>query len=435
MTKSNLNRGNTQDRHQFRLAGPKVLLIASACFVMIRLFACSSGSEEGTNAEASREYDVPALLSALAKHVIAPSYDQARSASFGLSQAVQALPADGATLNVVQSLIDERFKEMMNAWQQVEVMQLGPAGATTAVVAGENLRDEIYSWPTTNPCLIDQAIVNQSYAETDFLTTSLVNVRGLDALEYLLYYEGAENQCDARAEINNGSTTSPQWRTLTVEEITSRRRAYAKVLTDDLTLRVGVLAESWFEEEGSAYNDLVSAGDAGSSYSNVSVALNDLTHALFYIEEMTKDKKLGKPGGLCVDCQSPTWESGLELPWSMLSGESIAANLRGIASLYFGTVDLEAIGSDTQANANSFDAALRAMGEQQLADNIVSALSKAIDVVDNVPKPILNKVLSREASDLQTMYDAIKDLADLLKGDFATALLLEVPAEAASDAD
>jgi len=380
------------------------------------------------------------LIAQVARDVISPSYQNAKAAASALSDAVQALPPKIAAADQdALTLVDQRFKAMVTAWQGVEVMQLGPTGSKNDVIGGQDLRDEIYSWPTTNYCLIDQVLVNQSYDDTDFLSESLVNVRGLDALEYVLYNDSTENQCDARAEINNGAAASTQWSSLSIDELNERRRGYAKILASDLSQRVSALAELWSADGGRAYDDLLAAGDPGSSYNNVTTALNDLTHALFYIEEVTKDKKLGEPGGLCVACQNPTWEKGLEFPWAKLAAESIAANLRGVAALYFGQafdqVDRTARLSSTQAEGNNFDATLRRMGDVQLADDMVNAIGKAIDVVDNIPRPVYDNVIMQDGSDLETMYNAVKDLADLLKGDFATVLLLEVPAEAASDAD
>ena len=37
-------------------------------------------------------------------------------------------------------------------------MQLGPAGSSLSAVAGADIRDEIYSWPTINPCRIDAVL-------------------------------------------------------------------------------------------------------------------------------------------------------------------------------------------------------------------------------------------------------------------------------------
>ena len=68
-------------------------------------------------------------------------------------------------------------------------MQLGPAGDSLKFVGGQDLRDEIYSWPLTNPCMVDQRTARGEYAEATFFDDVLVNSTGFDALETLLFSE------------------------------------------------------------------------------------------------------------------------------------------------------------------------------------------------------------------------------------------------------
>ena len=87
------------------------------------------------------------------------------------------------------------------AWQAVEVMQVGPLAKGTAPGA-QGLRDEIYSWPTVSPCRVDQEVVTERYADPGFFDAAVVNVYGLDALEYLLFRADAGNACDRQVRIN-----------------------------------------------------------------------------------------------------------------------------------------------------------------------------------------------------------------------------------------
>src|SRR5690606_29393153 len=96
----------------------------------------------------------------------------------------------------------QAWREAMVLWQRAELTQLGPTGLMGSVLAGEDLRDEIYSWPLVNPCRIDQELVAKSYEDTDQLASALINLRGLDALEYLLFHDGPGNACAATVSIN-----------------------------------------------------------------------------------------------------------------------------------------------------------------------------------------------------------------------------------------
>ena len=52
--------------------------------------------------------------------------------------------------------VREQYRATMLIWQELEVMQIGPARSSLSSVAGKDYRDNIYSWPTVNPCRIDQ---------------------------------------------------------------------------------------------------------------------------------------------------------------------------------------------------------------------------------------------------------------------------------------
>ena len=85
----------------------------------------------------------------------------------------------------------------MAVWQQLELLQVGPAGLMGTVAGGDSLRDAIYSWPTVNTCRVDQESARRGFLN---LGAALVNVRGLDALEHLLFTTSADHTCSAGSE-------------------------------------------------------------------------------------------------------------------------------------------------------------------------------------------------------------------------------------------
>lgn len=157
-----------------------------------------------------------------------------------LQSAVNAWQASGSASDL-ESAISE-FHEAMDVWQRAEVLQVGPAGVMGTVAGGEDLRDQIYSWPLSNACRVDQELVRLGY-ESDFASQA-VNVRGLDALEYLLFAEGTSNACPINSMIN----TDGQWAALGEEEIRERRRAYAKAATDLVVTSAEDLSARWAED-------------------------------------------------------------------------------------------------------------------------------------------------------------------------------------------
>ena len=110
------------------------------------------------------------------------------------------------------------FHAAMDSWQVTEVMQVGPAAPSTSLGGGD-LRDQIYSWPLTSRCAIEEALVAKSYESG--LGAQLINRRGLYALEYLLFYEGGLTACPSTSTI----VTSGSWAALTEPERTARRWA------------------------------------------------------------------------------------------------------------------------------------------------------------------------------------------------------------------
>ena len=83
---------------------------------------------------------------------------------------------DGA---VAKLEAQEMWLEAITVWQEVELLQVGPAGSSLRAVNGRDLRDEIYSWPTVNTCRVDQRTVDSSWLSDSFFEDNLVNAYGL----------------------------------------------------------------------------------------------------------------------------------------------------------------------------------------------------------------------------------------------------------------
>ena len=111
------------------------------------------------------------------------------------------------TESTAREAAQQAWRDAMSIWQQAELMQVGPAGGMGMVTAGETLRDRICSLTMVNTCRVDQELVAENFGSPSFFDTALVNVMGLDALEYLLFHVTEDNTCPPQATIN----TSSQW--------------------------------------------------------------------------------------------------------------------------------------------------------------------------------------------------------------------------------
>ena len=77
---------------------------------------------------------------------------------------------------------------------------------------------------------------------------------------------------------------------------------------------------------------------------------------------------------------------------------------------------------------------LDAAGHGDLGVEILARTDAALSRVRGLQGPLSEAVVDRPA-DVQALHDDVKAVADLLKGDLATVMVLEIPSEAAGDND
>lgn len=302
----------------------------------------------------------------------------------------------------------EAYLDTMEVWQRLELLQIGPAGSSLTAVGGEDLRDEIYSWPdVVSGCRVDTETVEEFWNEADFISSNLVNSYGLDALEHLLF-ASTSTECPAQVDIQ------VRWDALGETGVHVNRSEYAAALVAHLLGVSEALELRW----SGTLADAFAAGEA--PWTSRVEALNALYDALFYLEIRTKDRKLGTPLGLrdcTVDCHLSVESqlSGASLRW-------IRANLVASRTLVQG------------GEADGLDALLAEVGHGDVAVALDAALADALVVSDGLTGP-LDTLIVDEPAAVQALYDALKVVTDIIRGDLATVLLLEIPSEAAGDND
>ena len=395
------------------------LFCAAAVF---RLTGC--GTELDPNPQDG--FDRNAMLASTTQGAILPTYEDFRLEALSLQAATNdwwQAREDGLEGLDELELARDAWRSAMQAWQRAEVMQLGPSGATGKFTGAMDLRDEIYSWPTVNPCRIDQEIVALEWDSEEFFTGNLVNVYGLDALEYLLFVDGADNSCPPQVAINADPDPTKRWSAIPSEDIQWRRSSYAFSLSIGLVAHADSLIAAWTEPDGFS-TGLASAGDEGSPFLDLSAAMDDLFASLFYLETELKDRKLAEPLGL-VNCGNEWCPEALESPHADFALESVRANLEGGLVLYLGGPDEGDIGLEELLVHNDY---------AELDAEIQAGFENAFVVIDAVALSA-SVQLEQEPEVLLGVHTAVKVVTDLLKGDMATALLLQIPLEAANDND
>lgn len=312
------------------------------------------------------------------------------------------------------------WTKAMDVWQQAEVFQFGPAGPSTTP-GGLSLRDHIYSWPLVSRCLVEQNIVSKVYANADFGSTSLVNMRGLAAAEYLLFYDAADNACSPSTAIN----ASGQWAALGADEIAARKAAYASAVATAVATNAQTLEKAWRADGGNFLGQFLKAGSSGSVYTTEQVALNAVSDAMFYIELPLKDLKLARPLGL-KDCEAASCPEAVESRYAGRSRAHIRNNLVGFRMIMMGCEAGGDIG---------FDDLLEASNAGPLAAKLKSNLELAIAAADAVPQDDLAAALNTSPATVLDLYTAIKNITDLMKTEFVSVLDLEAPKALEGDND
>lgn len=374
--------------------------------------ACDRSSPSGPNTPAA-EAQASALEQA-GNAVLLPTLEQMASemdALMGALVQLEAAPTDAAARDAVQATFEAAFL----TWQRLEVMQIGPMGSSLSAISGEDIRDEVYSWPTVNPCRIDQETVEAGWIEDAWFTDNLVNTYGLDAMEYLLWAPD-DNDCPSQVAINADGT----WDDLGPQAIALARAEYALVLGDRVSGQVEALLQTWQEDGGNFVGHLART-TADSPYASDTEALNAVFDALFYLEKITKDRKLATPLGL-KDCEVEDCATSVESPWATLGAPAIHANLIGFRALFTG------------GDGAGMDDLLVEVGEEDLANEMISHLDEAIDLAEAM-EGSLEDLVRNDPEGVEDLYSAVQKACALLKGDIAVVLTLQVPAEAAGDND
>jgi uncharacterized protein len=391
--------------------------------LLIALGGCSDSGAARKNAEDPSDASViarRAALSSIGERVILKTYRDLSARAEALEDAAaawQAAPKDEAMRQAAQAA----WRDAMASLQQAELFQLGPAGPMGVVAAGEDRRAQLYSWPLVNACRVDQELLAQRYSDQAALSAQPVNVRGLDALEYLLHHDAGTNACAPNAAIN----ASGQWAALPADELPARRAAYALALTRDLRVHADALRDRWEPTGGDFLAELTGAGLTSETWSSSQEALDAIFAALFYLDKETKDMKLALPAGI-MGCEVECADK-VESLHADASHLHVLANLRGFSAIYHG-------GERADAQARGFDDLLRGVGAVALADELDADIEAALIAVEALG-PSLRAALAQDPARVVAAHAAVRKITDNLKTELVAVLDLELPQRAEGDND
>ena len=180
------------------------------------------------------------------------------------------------------------------------------------------------------------------------------------------------------------------------------------------------MLQTW-SAEGGNYSGHLARSTEDTPYASDQEALNAVFDALFFLEKTTKDVKLAKPLGV-LDCSDDICPDDVEGLLSQSSLISLEANILGFNELFHGG---DGVGMDDQ---------LVEVGHGDLSEQITSDIDEALEALAAIEGPLDDAILERYDT-VDAFYEALRDVTDVLKGDLATVLALQIPAEATGDND
>ena len=353
------------------------------------------------------------VVTAAAECAIA-SAEQFREAAAVL----EAAAAQHATAGDATSLAAAReaFHVAFDAWQVNEALQFGPAAPSTTP-GGNDLRDQIDSWPLQSRCAVEEQLVSQSYQHG--VRSLLVNRRGLPTLEYLLFFEGTDTACDATSPI----VLQGSWAALSAPELAARRRAYAAQAAKDVHAWAGELVAQW---KNGFKDTMVTAGTGSALFGTTQAALNVVSDALFYADKQMKHAKLARPLGL-EECAAPPCLDQLESLYAGRSKRNLGQNLVGMRRLLHGCApDHSGVG---------FDDLLIGVGAEGTARRLDQHVASAQATLDAIDEPDLKEALLADPASVHAVHAALQQLTHALKTEFLSVLDLELPKALETDND
>jgi predicted lipoprotein len=388
------------------------------CLAVGVFWLSGCGAKTGTGSDA---FDRTALLAHLGADIIVPAVEDADDAVRQLQKAVASYCQAVGTADESESRTTAQaaWKRAMVAWQFVEMMKIGPTAENRGA-----LRDQIYSWPATSSCAVDQDVmVLRAQPATFDITTRLTTRRGLAAIEYLLFTTSFEHTCPA-------SSAPEGWATLSNPQRSEARCRFAEVAIDDVALRTNIVRSGWDPGQGNFLGQLTSAGSSGSSFAKAQDGVNAISDALFYLDLMTKGKKLAAPMGISINrcgSEGQVCVSDLESVHARHARENIQANLESFHRMF--------LGNDKDGHAGiGFDDFLSELGSAELAATMIADLDAARAAINAIETP-LDQAIVNSPDQVVVVHDRIKAVCDQLKSQFLTILGLEIPDAAAGDND
>ena len=380
-------------------------------------------------------FDTTGMLTNFADNIIAKNYAALRdetsnfaAADGPLASLCSAIGSD--TESAARDTARNRWREVTVAIQKTEMHVIGPALAN-----GETLRQRILSYASgsISSCGIDQSAALVANEDPDFnINARSLNQRGYGAIEYLLFNDQLTHTCAPQVP------ATMEWNEL---EDTSKRKArcdLASLIAADVAEAAELLATRW----GTYREEFIAEGNTGNT-------LQLVTDAIFAIDTLVKDGKLGIPLGIHDACSADSCPDQVESKYVRNSLANIHSNVTAWLEIFRGGPEGgEELGFDDLIEFEEFP---------EVSTRFLTNLNAVIAAIDVAHVPLYEEALQIDSNaevtactnafvepDMGEPDDGVhgcrvtgllKRVTDDLKIDFVTIVNVTVPGSAQADND
>jgi predicted lipoprotein len=332
------------------------------------------------------DFDRKTLLANLGDNVIMPAYLDLETKVIVMDDAVNVFVADRTFANM--DAMRDAWKAALLSWQHVSMFNFGPA-ETQALVSAVN----IYPADTA------QMFANFSTGSYDLATASNVDAKGFQAIDYLIYGIGADdNETILLFEASSAGTL----------------RQYLIDVSADIRTHVVATVNGWKASSGN-YIGTFKSSDGTDVGSSLGLMLNAFTQ---HFEVHLRDGKIGIPAGARTFTATPLPEKVEGYFHAASSVEFAYESMLSFNNVYLG---IEPDGHD----GAGFDDYLQFLEAKyntgSLNDAIVSQTSVALNSISNLSDPLSAEVVNNQQL-VMTSYSEMQQLIVLYKVDMMSAL-------------
>jgi predicted lipoprotein len=339
-------------------------------------------------------FDRTGMLTNIGNNIIVPSYTAFTADADSLYLAAQLFAATQTSATLLN--LQRQWLQATLSWKSCELYNFGPALNNGNAV---NIQSDFIITASA----VESAVSNTpAVYDSTFVPKQTTDVRGISAIEYLLFDPVNGNTAILNNYTNN-STASQQ------------RLNYLKGLIQDLRSNAHGLLNAWLPSGGN-YIQIFIAANGNDINSSISFLVNQIV----YMNDYMKNYKIGRPLGIRIKASNgPALPTYVETYYSSHAFECMTTNFKSLDNLYFG------VGNNGIKQPGFSDLVAAENGQTGTGQPLSSAMRQTLDSLYsqikafNVP---LESAVINDASQVNNLYVSSKQLLVLTKLDMVNSL-------------